>query len=298
MDIRQLEYLAALAEERHFTRAANRCNVTQPTLSGRIRQLEEQLGVPIVQRGHRYHGLTREGEHVLRWARVIIDNRTALMQELSGLKGGLAGRLTLGVIPSALPMVSSVTTAVRDKHPGITFTVCSQASQDLLRDIGEFRIDAGITYLDNEPLGHSDELVTEPLYVESYRLFIPSDHPWAERESVSWHDASSLPLILLTPDMQNRRIVDGAFLHANSLPISEIETNSVITLWSHVRFRGWASVMPAYFEGLFGADSGVVGLPLVEPDVEQQVGLVTLQRDPIPPLIEALREACHHRLEW
>jgi len=68
VDIRQLQYLVALAREKHFTRAAQACHVTQPTLSGRIRQLEQELGVPIVERGQRFHGLTPEGERVLEWA--------------------------------------------------------------------------------------------------------------------------------------------------------------------------------------------------------------------------------------
>ena len=68
MDIRQLQYLVALSREKHFTRAAQACHVSQPTLSGRIRQLEQELGVPIVERGHRFHGLTPDGERVLKWA--------------------------------------------------------------------------------------------------------------------------------------------------------------------------------------------------------------------------------------
>ena len=102
MDIRQLQYLAALVREKHFTRAAEACNVTQPTLSSRIRQLEDELGVPIVERGQRYLGLTREGETVLKWAHSILDNCSALFQELAQMRTGLGGRLTLGVIPTAL----------------------------------------------------------------------------------------------------------------------------------------------------------------------------------------------------
>src|SRR5436189_5898554 len=79
MDIRQLQYLAALAREKHFTRAAQACNITQPTLSGRIRQLEQELGVPIVERGQRYIGLTPEGERVLKWAHLILDNWQSLL---------------------------------------------------------------------------------------------------------------------------------------------------------------------------------------------------------------------------
>src|SRR5262249_55910443 len=86
MDIRQLQYLAALAREKHFTRAAKACNVTQPTLSGRIRQLEQELGVPIVERGQRFHGLTAEGQRVLKWAHAILDNWSSLQQEIATLR--------------------------------------------------------------------------------------------------------------------------------------------------------------------------------------------------------------------
>ena len=105
MDIRQLQYLAALAREKHFTRAAKVCNVTQPTLSGRIRQLEQELGVPIVERGQRFHGLTKEGERVLKWAHAILDNWSLLQQEISKLRsveGILLGHLSIGVIPSGV----------------------------------------------------------------------------------------------------------------------------------------------------------------------------------------------------
>ncbi len=102
MDIRQLQYLAALAREKHFTRAAQACNVTQPTLSERIRQLEEELGVAIVERGQRFHGFTAEGERVLKWAQVILDNWSAMRQEIGQLREGedrLGGRLTSASSP-------------------------------------------------------------------------------------------------------------------------------------------------------------------------------------------------------
>src|SRR5262245_59397553 len=107
MDIRQLQYLVALAREKHFTRAAQACHVSQPTLSGRIRQLEQELGVPIVERGQRFHGFTPDGERVLRWAQTILENWASLQHEIESLRntsGTLSGHLSVGVIPSALPM--------------------------------------------------------------------------------------------------------------------------------------------------------------------------------------------------
>ena len=128
MDIRQLQYLAALAREKHFTRAAKACGVTQPTLSGRIRQLEQELGVPIVERGQRFHGLTPEGERVLGWANAILDNWSSLQQDIASVRnasGALTGHLTMGVVPSALPMAALLTKAIQTKHPEIELTVLS-----------------------------------------------------------------------------------------------------------------------------------------------------------------------------
>ena len=131
MDIRQLQYLVALAREKHFTRAATACHVTQPTLSGRIRQLEVELGVPIVERGQRYQGLTAQGERVLKWAQLILNNWQSMQQELTQLSSddsGLSGRLAMGGIPSALPMIPFLTKEVRETHPGIDFTILSMSS--------------------------------------------------------------------------------------------------------------------------------------------------------------------------
>src|SRR5262245_19526437 len=134
MDVRQLQYLVALAREKHFTRAAQACHVTQPTLSGRIRQLEQDLGVPIVERGHRFHGFTPDGERVLKWAHAILDNWTALQQEIATLRtnGPLRGHLSIGVVPSALPMAALLTKAIQQRHSGIELTVLSQSSIEIL----------------------------------------------------------------------------------------------------------------------------------------------------------------------
>jgi DNA-binding transcriptional LysR family regulator len=291
MDIRQLQYLAALAREKHFTRAAAACNVTQPTLSGRIRQLELELEVPIVERGQRYRGLTPEGERVLKWAQVILKNWQAMQEELGHLKdheSGLKGRVVLGGIPSALPMIPLLTKKIRTIHPGIDFTVLSHSSEEIIRGLADFSIDVGITYLDNEPI---EGLLASPLYIERYCLFVPETHPLAARETVTWREAAREPLCLLTPNMQNRRIIDRAFETANCHPTPRLETNSVINLCSNVRLMGLASIMPQYILEVLGHVSGIRAIPLAEPKLEHSVGLVVADRDPLSPLIEALRQA-------
>ena len=290
MDIRQLQYLVALAREKHFTRAASACNVTQPTLSGRIRQLELELGVPIVERGQRYQGLTQEGERILKWAQLILNNWASMQQELAHLATsdfGLTGRLALGGIPSALPMIPYLTKDMRRLHPHIDFTIMSLSSEAILRGIEDYSLDAGITYLDNEPI-HG--LLATPLYTEKYCLFLPDGHEFAERDSISWREAAQLPLGLPTLDMQNRRIIDRAFRSADCRPEAALETNSVINLYSNVRLMGLASIMPAYIIGMFGRDPGILAIPLEDPKVEHSVGLVVPDRDPMGPLVRAFRE--------
>ncbi|HET6321434.1 MAG TPA: LysR family transcriptional regulator [Hyphomicrobium sp.] len=290
MDIRQLQYLAALAREKHFTRAAVACNVTQPTLSGRIRQLELELEVPIVERGQRYRGLTPEGERVLKWAQVILKNWQSMQEEIGHLKetdGGLSGRLVLGGIPSALPMIPRLTKKIGVTHPGIEFTVLSQSSEEILRGIADFSVDVGITYLDNEPI---TGLLATPLYVERYCLFVSDSHPLADRTSITWREAANEPLGLLTPNMQNRRIIDRAFETADCQATPRLETNSVINLCSNVRLMGLASIMPQYILEVLGSTSGVKAIPLDAPTIEHSVGLVVADRDPLSPLIEALCE--------
>ena len=288
MDIRQLQYLAALAREKHFTRAAQACNITQPTLSGRIRQLEQELGVPLLERGQRFIGLTPEGERVLKWTHLILDNWQSLQSELKsirGKKGELVGRLVLGVIPSALPKASLLTKAMNIAHPSIDFTILSHSSEEIIRGLNDFAIEAGITYLDNEPV---EGLMQTELYRENYCLFVSMENELASRQSVTWFEAAQQPLCLLTPNMQNRRIIDRAFAAAKVQPTARLETNSIMNLLSSVKSMGLCSIMPDYFKNALGSLEGVIPVPLTDPVVSHKVGLVAVDREPLSPLIAAL----------
>lgn len=287
MDIRQLQYLVALARERHFARAAAACHVTQPTLSGRLRQLEQELGVALIARGQRFHGFTPEGERVLAWAKRIVEDAGNLLDEAADFRGDGGGRIALGVIPSALPVLPPLTAALRARVPGVAVTILSQSSNEILQALSELAIDAGVTYLDNEPVAG---LLTRPLYRERYRLFLRTDHPLAGRAAVTWAEAAAHPLGLLTPNMQNRRIIDATFRSVGAAPLPEIESTSAVTLAAHVRVGGIATVLPEFFAGIFGAPD-LRAIPLGTPEVDHLVGLVTLARDPLPRRVAALIEA-------
>jgi len=283
--IDKLEFLLALARERHFGRAAEYCGVTQPTLSAAVKQLEETLGVLLVNRGSRFQGFTPEGERVLTWARRIVGDARAMRQEVQTLKHGLVGRLRIAAIPTTLAMVASLTTPFRARHPEVRFTILSRTSIEIFNLLENLEIDAGITYLDNEPLGRVHAF---PLYTENYRLITAADAPLGDRESVTWKEVSQVPLCLLTPDMQNRRIIDALLRGAGGDVNPTLESNSMIVLFAHVRTGRWASVMPAKLADTLGLTETIRAIPIVEPDATHEIGLVVPMREPTTPLVAAL----------
>ena len=283
--IDKLEYLIALARERHFGRAGEACGVTQPTLSAGIKQLEDTLGVLLVQRGSRFMGFTPEGERTLEWARRIVADSRAMRQDIDALKRGLAGPLRIAAIPTALPMVAALTTPFRARHPDVRFTVISRTSIEILNHLENLEIDAGLTYLDNEPLGRVN---TVPLDRERYRLVTSPQSRYGERDAVTWAEVAELQLALLTPDMQNRRIVDNLLAAAGASHKPTLESNSMIVLFTHVRTGLWASVMPAMLADSLGLTSVVRSIPIVEPDISHSIGLVVPHREPTTPITAAL----------
>jgi DNA-binding transcriptional LysR family regulator len=285
MIVRYLEYLVALARERHFARAASTCNVTQPTLSAGIKQLEESLGVLIVERRQRFVGFTPEGERVLAWAHRALADYGGLTQELSELREGLAGQLRIGAIPVSLPALALLTTPFGAIHPKTRFQITSQTSIDIQRELDDFTIDVGLTYLDNDPLSR---VRTVPLYRERYVLITHEASAFAVYKSISWEKAATLPLCLLTPSMQNRRIIDAQFLAAGAHVNAVMETNSLVTLWTHLLFGQWSTVVPQTFLLLFEQKRGLVSIPLVEPETCHTLGLVAAEREPLAALPRAL----------
>jgi len=283
--IEKLEFIIALARERHFGHAAEACGVSQPTLSAGIKQLEDIFGVLLVQRGSRFQGFTPEGERVLDWARRIVGDTRAMYQEIDALKRGLAGHIRIAAIPTALAMAAMLTTPYRAKHPDVRFTIWSRNSIEVLGQLENLEVDAGLTYLDNEPLGR---VQTVPLYSEEYRLLISSDSPLGNRDSVTWAEVGSIPLCLLTPDMQNRRIIEGLLRNAGADVAPTLESDSILVLFTHVRTGRWASVMPAKLAAALGLTDTVRAIPIVEPEVTHSIGLVVPERNPLTPLISAL----------
>lgn len=283
--IDKLEFILALAREKHFGHAAEACGVTQPTLSAGVKQLEEQMGVLLVNRGSRFQGFTPEGQRVLEWARRIVGDSRTMREEINSLKLGLSGRLRLAAIPTALAMVAALTTPYREKHPNVQFTIYSRTSIEVLDLLDNLEIDAGITYLENEPIGRVSNV---PLYREHYCLLTSADAPLGNRDAVSWSEVAQVPLCLLTPDMQNRRIIDRLLKGAGGESRPTLESDSMILLYSHVRTGRWASVMPAKIADTLGLTDTIRAIPITQPKAVQTIGLVVPQREPMTPITAAL----------
>ncbi|MEP9396736.1 LysR family transcriptional regulator [Mesorhizobium sp. KR2-14] len=283
--IDKLEFFLALAKEQHFGRAAEECGVTQPTLSAGIKQLEDQLGVMLVQRGSRFQGLTPEGSRVLEWARRIVGDTRTMREEMRAARHGLSGHVRIAAIPTALAMTPRLTTPFHEKHPAVTFSIISRTSIEVLTLLENLEADIGITYLDNEPLGR---VASVPLYSERYQLITAAGTPFSDRKSVTWAEVSTLPLCLLTPDMQNRRIINRHLEEAGVKAQTTLESNSMIVLFSHIRTGKWASIMPLNLAETFGFAEPIRAIPIVEPDASHLVGLVAAHREPNTPIVSAL----------
>jgi DNA-binding transcriptional LysR family regulator len=283
--IDKLELLLALSKERHFGRAAEACGVTQPTMSTSLKQLEEILGVMLVQRGSRFQGFTPEGERTLDWARRIVGDARAMKQEINGLKDKLSGEIRIAAIPTVLGMMASLTTPFRARHPDVRFRIESCTSAAVLGLLENLEVDAGLTYLENEPVGKVRSI---PLYNESYVLVTSPDGMFGDRDEVTWKEVGQVPLCLLTPEMQNRRIIDRALKSVGAKATPSLTSNSVIVLYTHVKTGRWASVMPARLAQTLGLSDNIRMIPIVDPVVTYSVGLVVPQRDPMTPLVATL----------
>lgn len=286
--IDKLEMFIALAREEHFGRAAESLGITQPTLSSGIKQLEGQLGVQLVWRGARFAGLTPEGQRVLVWARQIVGDTRAMRAEMRSLRAGLSGDLRLAAIPTALTAASALTAAFAARHPNVRFTVLSRPSSAILSMIESHGADAGLTYLDNEPLGR---MTAVPLYRERFCLVCAEDSALAGRDRLGWAEIADQPLCLLTPDMQNRRIVNQAFLEAGARPAPTIESNSTVVLMAHVAAGRWATILPVRLAEFLGAGKPVRIIPLDGAARAPAVGLIAPHREPHTPVLAALLKA-------
>ncbi len=148
MFIRQFEYLLALEKERHFGRAAESCHVSQPSLSSGINQLEEELGVRIILRHHRFMGFTQEGERVIEWSKRLLADQKGMVDDLAVMRNNLSGSLRIGAMPMSSPVLPIINKIFSNQFPFIQFNIQFVGSDTLIKQLNNFEIDVGITYIE------------------------------------------------------------------------------------------------------------------------------------------------------
>ncbi len=274
-----------MAKEKHFGRAAEKCNVSQPALSNSIRQLEKDLGVSIVKRGRRFQGLTREGAKIVEYASKLINTENSLTQELSLMREGLAGNLKVGVVANALPMLTLVTFQFLRAYPKVELTVLSRDTKEIERGLDDFSLDLGLTYLDVDPLPRGR---THSVYQQNFWVLTPIHGPFEGRKNVTWAEMVEVPMVLLGPDTLSRQLINDVFQDLDLHPNPQIQTDSMLNLSAFVRSGHWSSIIPRECFVFCSTPPGTRILPLVDPAVTHDIGFVIPERDPSSVLAQSL----------
>lgn len=194
MNLRDLRYLVALAEYKHFGRAAEACFVSQPTLSTQIRKLEEELGVALVERTPRKVLLTEVGAEIAARAREILNEVEQIRAISRRTLDPESGTLRLGIFPTLGPyLLPHVIPRLRERFPRLELLLVEEKTEVLLHRLREGKLDAGLLAL---PI-HVEQLHVEPLFEEPFVLAVPQSHPLASRRTVRLDDLSEQSLLLL-----------------------------------------------------------------------------------------------------
>jgi DNA-binding transcriptional LysR family regulator len=276
-----LRYLVALSQHRHYARAAQSCHITQPALSNALRALEKEFGIAIVKRGRTYAGLTPEGERVLATAQRMLHEHELLQQELHSSASQPQGSLQLGVVPTALPVAARFAAQLRKIHPGIAPVIRSLSSQEIELGLENLSLDLGLGFMDRLKQ-RSQRFELLPQYTECYFLVRRADGAGHTQlrigPALAWQQAACLSLCLLTTDMHNRSIVDGAFSGLGLQVKPAIETNSILALALSVVAGDVCSVLPGALVDAVRSHPELEALPLVAPALSTPVGFFTLAK--------------------
>lgn len=272
IELRHLRYFLAVAEAAHFTRAAARLHVTQPTLSHQIRQLEGQLNVPLFDRIGRGVKLTAAGELLLPHARRILrelEEAQAALAELHGLK---RGRITVGIMQTVNAcVIPEIVARFGAAHPGIQVTCSELAVDDIESGLESGRIDVGISFLPPTRAA----LEGQRLFTEELVVVVRAGHALSRRRSVRVRELAALPLVLLSPKYCTRQLIDRAFSEAEVRPEVRVEMNSIESILATVRQTGLPSVLPSL--ALCQRDKGLAVVTLTDPTPNRSVGLLWLR---------------------
>jgi LysR family hydrogen peroxide-inducible transcriptional activator len=289
MNLRDLKYLVALADERHFGRAAERCFVSQPTLSAQIRKLEEYLGVPLVERQPKRVSITPAGEKIVERARRVLQEADAIVELAKSDRDPLAGSLKVALIPTVGPyLLPHVVRRLKRALPRLKLLLYEYQTAPLLEKLRDGEIDMGILALPVQ----MDGLEATELYDEAFTLAVPADHPLAEKERVTTQDLHGVPLLLLE---------DGHCLRDQALEVcsrvgvqesQDYRATSLETLRQMVAAGHGVTLLPELAAASpVGSARGLRIKPFVKPAPARTIGAVWRKSTTRGPAIEAIANA-------
>jgi LysR family transcriptional regulator, transcription activator of glutamate synthase operon len=270
MDLRQLRYLVALAEELNFTRAAAAEHIAQPALSQQIRRLEEEVGVGLVERTTRKVALTEAGELLAVRARRILAELEIAREELEALRGVDVGHVTIGAIHTMGPIDLSLALAVfHEAHPGVALTVREQASEECAELLRADELD--LAFLSVTERVESHELALHQLISEELMVLLPRDHALAGRARVRMAELAQEHFISFRQGARLRELLFSAGRDAQFEPRVTLESNEAQRIRALVSRGLGVAILPRSDAMVPGND--IIAAPIVDPVLRRDITL-------------------------
>jgi DNA-binding transcriptional LysR family regulator len=208
-----------------------------------------------------------------------------MRQDILGLNKETEAHLRIAAVPSAMPIVARLTVPFQLRHPKVRFSFFGRSSNAVLDLLHQREIDAGMTYLDNEPV---PEVTSLSLYNERYFLLTTVEGPFGQTDLVRWSQLAGLPLCLVTRDLQHRRITDVVLKESGHDFAPMIETDSIFGLMCHVQTGQWVSIVSQSMVDSVRMTKSLRAVPIVEPVISHTIGLVVSDRFPVQPAVASL----------
>lgn len=282
LSLRDLDYVVAVAELRHFGKAAERCGVSQPSLSAQIRKLEDSLGVALFERTSRRVLTTQAGEPIIRQARVVLAEAQRLLALAAGRDGALSGRFRLAAIQTVGPyLFPHLLPLLRTHHPDLTLVLSEGRTDGLLEDLRDGRIDAVLLALPVE----ADGVASAPLFFEPFVLAHPTGHPLGQGPALALADIDPADLLLLE---EGHCLRDQALAVCGLTAPAGRHATGLETLRHMVAAGAGCTLMPVLATGATATVGGLVGYRPF--DVERPGRMVGLAWRASDPRDRGLRE--------
>lgn len=267
MEHRLLEYFLAVCEELHFTRAAEKLGISQPTLSHQIRLLERELGAPLFHRSGKKTILTQAGQILLGHAHRVINEIKLARLEINELSGLQRGKLRIGC--SGNHLLTDALVAFHRLYPGIELTVTELATEETRDGLLHNHLDVGVVFL---PL-FDEQLAYRPLYDEELVLAISSSHEYAACSNITIQQLANLPLVLFPQKFLVRQMIDSACaeLEIQLNPVMELSTLESQLHMAEQHVGG--TILPKSYGRTVVSDKVAI-ISLADPAPRKKVGLV------------------------